>query len=376
MNFKKIVQSDSLDPNHETYIPEIFRLKAYQYTLPSDSIAQEPTPCRDAARLLVLDRQTGIIQHGHFRDLPSLLLPSDLLVLNETRVIPAGLTGWKPSGGKVELLVLDPVPPAGEYQSEKQAVRVCLVHSSKHLRQGSVIIVENNVALRTEEIVSPGRVIISFPVAEKDFLQFLDNWGHPPLPPYIDRKGRDEVRDRVRYQTVYSRIPGSVAAPTAGLHFTEDLLGQLAEKGIEIARIVLHVGPGTFVPVRKEDIRLHKMEPEFYDIPKETAESLHKAHKEKRRVIAVGTTTVRTLESAALGGGMFQVGRGKTDLFIIPGYHFKGIQGMVTNFHLPGSTLLMLVSALAGKDSVLNVYEKAVTAGYRFYSFGDSCLII
>jgi S-adenosylmethionine:tRNA ribosyltransferase-isomerase len=376
MNFSEVSQHKQDDSGDRPRIPKTFRLNEYQYTLPSCLIAQQPAPSRDSSRLLVLDRSKDKIEHCCFRDLPSLLLPSDLLVLNETRVVPTVMTGQKTTGGRVEILVLDPTDVSRKFQMTGQAARECLVRSSKSLKQGSRIIIQKDVELVAEEIVGKGRVRIRFPVSERDLPFFLDQWGRPPLPPYISRVGRDHSRDRVRYQTVYARIPGSVAAPTAGLHFTQELLSKLATQGVETVPIVLHVGPGTFVPVRDDDIRLHSMESEYYEIPDETADALSKAYEAKRRIIAVGTTTVRTLESAAEGHGIFRVGPSMTALFITSGYDFRVVTGMVTNFHLPGSTLFMLVCAFAGTERVKNAYEQAIRHGYRFYSYGDACLII
>lgn len=365
-------------PQHppESHIPGIYRLSHYQYTLPPELIAQAPPEDRTAARLMVLNRRSGGLEHCSFRDLPSLLRPSDLLVLNETRVVPAALVGHKPTGGKVELLVVNPVQAGHENNSPGKSTRTCLVRSSKRLRQGNVIFVGERQKLIVEEILGPGRIFVQFPVPEDAFLKFLDSWGKPPLPPYIRVAERDHTRDLARYQTIYSRVSGSVAAPTAGLHFTVKLLQLIADRGIETVYVVLHVGPGTFVPVRNEDIRLHKMETEYFDIPEKTVAILNKAYRENRRIIAVGTTTVRALESASSGPGEFRPGRGQTELFIIPPYDFKVIDGIVTNFHLPGSTLLMLISAFAGRDNVLGGYEQAIKLRYRFYSYGDACLII
>jgi len=251
-----------------------------------------------------------------------------------------------------------------------------MVKSSKPLRRGIVIRLENGPELTIEEIVAPGRVAISFPVANAEFLSFLDECGRPPLPPYIKNSRRDMDRDRSRYQTVYAAVPGSVAAPTAGLHFSEAVLGQFSARGIEIARVVLHVGPGTFLPVRHEDIRLHAVESETYEISEEAARKINAALKDARRIIAVGTTTVRALESSAMATGIVEAGRRSTDLFIVPGHRFRVIQGLVTNFHLPGSTLLMLVCAFGGTDKILAAYRNAVENSFRFYSYGDVCLII
>ncbi len=361
---------------NDSAIPPAFRLSTYQFPLPPELIAQRPAARRDESRLLALNRKTGSVSHHRFKDLPSLLQPSDVLVINETKVMPALLLGQKPSGGKVELLVLDPAPMLDGDCAHDPAVRVCMYRSSKRLRRGATIEIPSHTTLFVEDTIAPGRVKVRFPVSEKDFPGFLDTYGKTPLPPYIDPKDRDGRADRIRYQTVYSRVAGSVAAPTAGLHFTDEVLAQLEDRGIGIARILLHVGPGTFVPVRTEDIRLHSMESERYEIPEEAAEFLRKASAEKRRIIAVGTTSVRALESAAAPDGSIHGGKSTTRLFITPGVKFKVVEGMVTNFHLPGSTLLMLVCAFGGIEPVLAAYETAVEMAYRFYSFGDSCLII
>lgn len=357
-------------------VPEIFRLATYQYDLPDELIAQEPSRARDQSRLLVLDRNSGRVEHKLFHNLPSLLRPSDLLVLNETRVIPASLVAHKSSGGRVEILVLDPAGHANGQDTAHRAVRVCMVKSSKPLRRGTGVTLGSGPELVIEEIIAPGRVAIRFPVANAEFLSFLDEYGRPPLPPYIKNSHRDMNRDRSRYQTVYAAVPGSVAAPTAGLHFSEPLLGQLSACGIEMARVVLHVGPGTFLPVRHEDIRLHEMESETYEISKETAGKINAARKDARRIIAVGTTTVRALESSTTATGIMEAGRRSTNLFIVPGHKFRVVRGLITNFHLPGSTLLMLACAFAGTEKILATYRNAVENNFRFYSYGDACLII
>jgi S-adenosylmethionine:tRNA ribosyltransferase-isomerase len=357
------------------FIPSTSRLSTYQYQLPEKLIAQEPSRIRDESRLMVLHRNTGEVRHHFFRELPYLLLPSDLLAVNETRVTPAALFGLKPSGGRVELLVLDPANRLEKSDPDSPASRVCLTRSSKPVRPGTTILLDNGPELTAGETVSPGRVRMVFPVPEDGLLGFLERYGSPPLPPYISAENRDRDRDRSRYQTVYAKTAGSVAAPTAGLHFTEGLLHDLSRKGIQIARIILHVGPGTFIPVRGQDIRLHKMEPEFYEIPEQAAESIRRAVNEKRRVIAVGTTAVRALESASAKGELTPQ-TGETDLFIKPGYSFKLVEGLVTNFHLPGSTLLMLACAFGGTDFVMSAYDEAVREGYRFYSYGDACLML
>jgi S-adenosylmethionine:tRNA ribosyltransferase-isomerase len=356
-----------------TNIPAAFQLGTYRYELPPELIAQEPSRVRDQSRLLAFRKSTGAIQHHSFRDLPSLLLPSDLLVINETKVVPASLIGHKPTGGRVELLVLDPAIMEEAVRRDSSTVRTCLVRSSKRLRQGAVIQIEAGPEITVEETIGPGRIRVRFPVDEDEFLTFLNLFGRPPLPPYIRRATGD---DRERYQTIYAKVSGSVAAPTAGLHFTEELLGELQEKGVTIARILLQVGPGTFTPVREDDIRLHRMESESYEISRAAADAIVKARHEGQRVIAVGTTTVRALESAATAEGDVRPGKGQTSLFITPGYSFKVVRGLITNFHLPGSTLLMLVCALGGTDLVMNAYKVAVNEKYYFYSYGDACLVL
>ncbi len=360
----------------DSSIPEVFQLGTYTYELPPELIAQEPARVRDQSRLLALYRNTGEIRHHRFRDLPSLLLPSDLLVINETRVTPAFLIGHKRTGGRVELLVLDPARTGADVGLESSAIRTCLVRTSKRLRKGTAIQLESGAEITVEETVGPGRVLVRFPVPDAQFLSFLDHCGQPPLPPYIRGEGRMKGDDRERYQTIYAKVAGSVAAPTAGLHFTEELLEELDKKGITIARIHLQVGPGTFIPVREEDIRLHRMESEFYEISEDAADSIAEACRGGRRIIAVGTTTVRALESAAAAEGGVRPGKGETRLFIVPGYSFKVVRGLVTNFHLPGSTLLMLVSALGGTNRVRNAYRAAVNEKYHFYSYGDACLVL
>jgi len=322
---------------------------------------------------MFLDRGPGRISHRVFSELPDLLEPSDLLVLNETRVVPAALTGRKASGGRVDLLVLNPACPRGE--AHEPAVRSCMFRSGKPLRPGATIFIEGGIELIAGEITEPGRMDVAFPAAEENLMDFLGAYGKTPLPPYIRNQSRRPHRDRDRYQTVYSRTQGSVAAPTAGLHFTERLFDALEKKGVRTAKILLHVGPGTFRPVKCPDIRLHRMEYEFFEISQQAADAVNNAKENGHRIIAVGTTAVRTLEAAAAADGTLRATSGQTNLFIVPGYEFRLVQGLVTNFHLPGSTLLMLVCALGGREMVLGGYIEAVRARYRFYSYGDACLI-
>ena len=330
----------------------------FDYELPASAIAQEPAP-RGESRLLVLDRE-GPERHARVRDLPSLLGPGDLLVLNDTRVIPARLYGTRVGGGggRMEILLLERVA-----EREWDA----LVKPGRRAKPGTIL--EFDAGLHAEVTAKdPGgrhRLRFSEPVEGH-----LDRLGHIPLPPYIERPDTDE--DRERYQTVYARSPGAVAAPTAGLHFSTGLLSEIEERGVGIARVTLHVGIGTFKPVSAERIEEHRMERERYEVSEEAAEAIRRAH----RVVAVGTTVVRTLESAALaGGGEVRPGAGSTELFITPGFPFRVVDALLTNFHLPRSTLLMLVSAFAGRERVLAAYEEAIREGYRFYSYGDAMLV-
>lgn len=326
----------------------------FDYHLPPERIAQEALP-RGESRLLALDR-TGPEQHARVRDLPRLLRPGDLLVLNDTRVIPARLYGRRPSGGRMEILLIE---RRGEREWD------ALAKPGRRAQPGTMIEFDAGLAAEVVDKREDGRHLLRFsgPVEPH-----LDRLGHIPLPPYIHRP--DAPEDRERYQTVYARHSGSVAAPTAGLHFTEELLREIAAAGVEIARVTLHVGIGTFKPVTAERIEEHRMESERYEISEATADALRQA----RRVVAVGTTVVRTLESAARDGEV-RPGSGATDLFITPGYRFQVVDALLTNFHLPRSTLLMLVSAFAGRERVLAAYEEAIREGYRFYSYGDAMLV-
>ncbi len=353
----------------------MFSLKDYTYSLPEDRIAQKPADRRDRSRLLVLDRRSGGLSHRIFADLPDLLQPSDLLVVNNTRVIPGRLPGRKETGGKVEVLILS----GGNGRSgpaDGDVVRDCLVKASKRPRPGARFFFDGG--LSAEVIASNDHVHTLRFTCSEDFDRLLDRIGKMPLPPYILKSRSDEYperNDRAAYQTVYAEQKGAVAAPTAGLHFTPELMDTLREIGITIAPITLHVGYGTFVPVRVSDIREHRMHAEWYSIPAETAARINRARSEGNRVIAVGTTSVRTLEYASDDGGRVAEGSGRCDLFIYPGYRFKAVDAVITNFHLPESTLLMLVSAFADRERVLNAYRAAVENGYRFYSYGDAMLI-
>jgi S-adenosylmethionine:tRNA ribosyltransferase-isomerase len=332
--------------------------------LPTELIAQRPSATRTGSRLLVLDRASGEIRHGHFPELVEHLALGDVLVANDSRVFPARLAAVKPSGGRVELLVLDcSVNPAP-----------AMYKSSKPLREDASLRLSDGTEVRIVDKPEAGRCLVSFPGAPQ---QTLERVGTVPLPPYIEREGvtgPDDPEDRERYQTVYAKDSGSVAAPTAGLHFDDATLARIRAKGVAFETVTLHVGPGTFTPIREtpED---HKMESEWCCVSEETARRLRRAKDEQGRVVAVGTTSVRSLETAA-DDGQLKAFVGPTDKFIRPGYGFQAIDGLLTNFHLPNSTLLCLVMALAGEDAVRRAYREAVERRYRFYSFGDAMLIL
>lgn len=344
----------------------------FDFELPPGQIAQRPAERRDASRLLVLDRETGGVRaHATVADLPDFLSAGDLLVTNDTRVFPARLLGRRdPSGGNVECLLL---------RRLDEACWDALVHPGQKLKPGKRVVFEGQGLLLHGEILERHfqgrRTIRLWAEGGLDADQVVDAIGHIPLPPYIHRP--DERDDRERYQTVFARARGSVAAPTAGLHFTTELLGRLEARGVERAEVTLHVGYGTFKPVHAERVEDHQVDEEAYEISEEAAARIERARRDGRRVIAVGTTTTRTLEAAALrGAGRVVSGRGATGLFIYPGFRFQVLDGLFTNFHLPRSSLLMLVSAFAGRERVLAAYRAAVSAGYRFYSYGDAMLLL
>ncbi|MFO8079528.1 MAG: tRNA preQ1(34) S-adenosylmethionine ribosyltransferase-isomerase QueA [Armatimonadota bacterium] len=339
------------------------RVSDYDYELPPERIARYPAQRRDRSRLLVLDRSTGERGHREFHDLVELLEPGDFLALNDTRVIPARLFGEAPTGGRVELLLLEPV--------EANLWRA-IGRPGRRLRPGcEVSFGDGRLTARILEIEEEEGIRLVELEHEGELLELLDTIGEPPLPPYIDRDV--EALDRERYQTVYAREPGAVAAPTAGLHFTEDLLEELRESGVQIGCVTLHVGLGTFRPVRVERVQDHEMHSEYYCVPEEFA---RRANRREGRLIAVGTTVTRTLESAADQTGEIHSGCGHTELFIYPGYNFRAIDALITNFHLPRSTLLMMVSAFLGsRERLMDAYREALERGYRFYSYGDAMLI-
>ena len=333
----------------------------FDFDLPEELIAQYPAPERDTSRLLLLDGETGGYSDGHFSDLVSLVNPGDLLVFNDTRVIPARLFGRKATGGRVEILV--------ERLLDRDR---CLAHvqASKTPKEGSRIILEGGVEL---QVGGRRDDLIELNMADGQALpDVLEQQGHTPLPPYIRRT--DEALDADRYQTVYARRPGAVAAPTAGLHFTQELIEELENKSVECVYVTLHVGAGTFQPIREDDIENHRMHSEWFEISETVCEQVNAAKRAGRRVIAVGTTSVRCLESATVDGQL-QPFRGETDIFIYPGFEFRAVDAMITNFHLPGSTLLLLVCAFAGRANILRAYRHAVEAGYRFFSYGDAMFI-
>lgn len=334
----------------------------FYFELPPELIAQTPLDRRDASRLMLLDKQTGELGHRHFYELPELLRPGDCLVLNDSRVLPARLFGKRKSGGAVEVLLLREL---GDDKWE------CLTRPGRKTRPGTDVSFGGGELTGTVlEVISDGKRIIQFKYGGI-FLEVLERLGRMPLPPYI----KAELQDRERYQTVYSREPGSAAAPTAGLHFTKQLLEQISGMGVNVCYVTLHVGLGTFRPVKEDEITEHEMHSEFCTVPEETARIITQTKRSGGRVVCVGTTSCRTLESFAADDGSIAAQSGWTDIFIYPGYRFKCVDALVTNFHLPESTLIMLVSALAGRENVLAAYKEAVEERYRFFSFGDAMFI-
>ena len=334
----------------------------FDYFLPEKQIAQIPADPRDSSRMMVLSPKTQTIEHRHFYQLDEYLTDGDVLIFNDTRVIPARLIGVRqPTGGKAEVFLLR--------QLERDRWEV-LVKPGKKMRVGSVIAFGHELSCEVLAHTDFGGRIVKFSY-EGIFEEILDRLGTMPLPPYI----HETLEDPERYQTIYSREKGSAAAPTAGLHFTESLMDRLRKKGVHLGFVTLHVGLGTFRPVQVDEIEDHVMHSEFYSIPTETADLIRMAKQEGRRVVAVGTTSIRTLESAAVDHGMIEAKQGWTNIFIYPGYQFKIVDAVITNFHLPKSTLIMLVSAFAGREFTLQAYQTAVEENYRFFSFGDAMLI-
>ena len=338
------------------------RKSDFYFDLPEELIAQTPLERRDSSRLLHLDKVTGELEHRHFYDLLDYLREGDCMIFNDSRVLPARLIGARPTGGSVELVLLRDL---GEGRWE------CLSRPGRKTKPGTEILFGNGELKATvEQVAEGGNRIVRFDY-EGIFLEVLERLGKMPLPPYI----KEELQDSERYQTVYSREIGSAAAPTAGLHFTKELMDKIAAKGVKLCYVTLHVGLGTFRPVKAEEIEDHEMHSEFCVIPEETARIVSETKKKGGRVIAVGTTSCRTLESFAREDGSLPAASGWTNIFIYPGYRFQCVDALITNFHLPESTLIMLVSALAGREHVLHAYEEAVKERYRFFSFGDAMFI-
>lgn len=340
-----------------------FKMKVndFDYFLPEELIAQTPLLKRDESRMMVLNRKNKTVENKHFFDIVDYLKKGDILVRNNTKVIPARLFGIKKdTGAHVEVLLL----------RQENDVWECLVGNARTVKKGTIIIFDDSLKAECLEVKDEGIRIFKM-IYDGIFYEILDKLGNTPLPPYI----KEKLEDKNRYQTIYAKVEGSAAAPTAGLHFTDDVFNRLKEKGIEVLDITLHVGLGTFRPVGEENVEDHIMHSEYFSISKEVADKLNAAKKENRRIISVGTTTTRTLEAVYKKYRTFKDCSGSTDIFIFPGYKFEAIDALITNFHLPKSTLIMLVSAFAGKDFVLSSYKEAVNLQYRFFSFGDSMFI-
>jgi S-adenosylmethionine:tRNA ribosyltransferase-isomerase len=352
-------------------VPDGARVEDYDYALPEGRIARYPAPARDDSRLLVLHRRGGLLEHLRFHEIPRLFSPGDVLVVNESRVLPARLLGKKPTGAPSEVLLIRPVA-AGDGADDAK-VWEALVRPGGKLKPGRRVVVSDELQIEVlDSTEGGGRVVrLDTPLSTAEA---LERYGHVPLPPYLERE--DEPLDRERYQTVYARLPGSVAAPTAGLHFTDRLLEELECAGVQRAAIELQVGVGTFRPVDAEDPAQHEMHGEIYSVSEAAASRINEARARGGRVWAVGTTVARTLETVAREDGAVAAGSGTTSLFIRPPYCFRAVDRLITNFHLPRSTLLMLVAAFAGYQRTLESYREAVAAGYRFYSYGDAMAIV
>lgn len=343
-------------------------LNDYDFTLPEELIAQTPATRRDASRLMCLKRESEEIFTGQFPDIVNWFRSGDVLVFNDTRVIPARLLGQKETGGKVEILLVR------HHSDWSRGERwLCLTKSSRPIKPGTIVNFDQSLQAEVLDFEEDPYRLVQFS-CRGDFIELVESLGRLPLPPYIRRE--DDEDDRERYQTVFARERGAVAAPTAGLHFTAALLQELEAQGVELCALTLHVGLGTFLPVRVEDPRDHKMHSEIYSIPDATAARVNRARAEGRRVIALGTTSARTLETAVSASGALIAGRGESEIFIYPGHRFKMIDALVTNFHLPKSTLLMLVSAFAGREFTLKAYRRAVEERFRFFSYGDCMMIV
>ena len=339
-----------------------FKKSDFYYDLPEELIAQTPAEPRDSSRLLVYDRVTGKTEHRIFKNVVKYLRAGDVLVVNNTKVLPARLYGSTLNGGAVEVLLL---------KRHNMDTWEVLVKPGRKCTVGKKIIISDELSLAVESITSTGERIVKFEYSGV-FEEILERLGSMPLPPYI----KEKLKDKSRYQTVYAKYDGSAAAPTAGLHFTPELLSEIKSMGVEIASVLLHVGLGTFRPVKEDIITDHKMHSEYYEVGAEAAEIINRAKREGRRIIAVGTTSVRTLESVADENGFLKPCRGNTEIFIYPPYQFKCVDALITNFHLPESTLIMLVAAMTGREEILNVYRTAVEERYRFFSFGDAMMVL
>lgn len=343
-------------------------VKDFDYNLPEELIAQVPSASREASRMLVLDKISGAITHKIFADITDYFKADDVLILNNTKVIPARLLGQKETGAKIEVFLLKNI---------EGKTWECLIKPAKRAKEGNIIKFSDLLSAKVIGRADNDKMLVEL-IYEGDFYKVLDSVGLTPLPPYIQRQMTDnEIKtlDQKRYQTVYAQIPGSVAAPTAGLHFTDEILHKLREKGVEIGFVSLNVGLGTFRPVKVDNILEHKMDSEFFEIPEETARLITTAKQKGKKITAVGTTTVRTLETAFAKYGEICACSASSELFIYPGYEFKLVDRLITNFHLPKSTLLMLVSALASREKIMLAYDEAIARKYRFYSYGDCMLI-
>jgi len=336
----------------------------FNYHLPLSLIAQHPEEKRDNCKLLIYNRKTKQITHGIFKDITGYISPGDLLILNDTKVIPARLFGKKKTGGRVEIFLVEKIAP-NTYKALTRG----------KLKQKTTVTLKNGIQAHINKEGEKSIVSLDY---KGDFDEILDEIGEVPLPPYIKRNYQvyNKMKDMSYYQTIFAKKKGAIAAPTAGLHFTHNLLSRIREKGVNIAYITLHVGIGTFKPVKEEDFEKHKMDPEYFEIGEETEKLFNETKKRGGKVFACGTTTVRALESNTTEEGFLKSGKGFTNLFIYPGYKFKAIDALITNFHLPKSTLLLLVSAFAGREEILHCYEEAIKKKYKFYSFGDAMLIL
>ena len=354
------------------------KTKQFWYPLPQRLIAQHPSEKRGEDKMMVLHRATGVIEHRAFTDIVEYLEPGDLLVLNDTKVFPARLIGsWEDTPGEVEVLMISAAPEA---ETERELVWNVMIGSGRKCREGQVAVFGGAKELKVRlisRLEGIGMWKVQFE-CDRPLMELLDEFGHTPVPPYVHREGtrEEELADRERYQTIYARHTGSVAAPTAGLHFTEEVFAALARKGVKTASVTLHVGPGTFRPVKAENVEEHHMDFEAFSIPPETANAIAECKARGGRVVCVGSTTVRTLETVAARFGKVVAGSGASNIFIYPPYEFKVCDAMLTNFHLPQSTLLMMVSALAGRERMLCAYAFAVRKEYRFFSYGDCMLIV